>query len=278
VATTARSKRSRKAKPPTVEVTLALFDTREPIYREKRRGVPIAEFLPLTRRDYGPSGGTPLLDATARFIGQLSDLRRPGAVTLGLLLDESGSMGGNEASIIEGVNQFVDGLRSVDAVSSDADDTVLAVIVTDGLENSSREVNREQLAALIAEKEEDGFTFIFLGANIDAWGEGRAMGLSGVPTSQTVNFVSTPVGTANAMSSVATDASMYLSSVSDYKASRLTSSSRSINEDGSESLSNVASGGSSGAVSGVTSAGGTFGYSWGDPDAIKSAQDQLRGS
>jgi hypothetical protein len=166
-----------------------MFDTRTPLYRVAREGVPISEFRPLTLGDYCPSGGTPLRDATARMIGYLDSLRANDRVTIGLLLDESGSMGGNEQSVIEGVNQFVDGMRA--AVDPEAAGKVLAVVVTDGYENSSSEVDQATLAKMVAEREADGWTFIFLGANIDAWAQGQAMGFS--VTGQSVNYVSTPV-------------------------------------------------------------------------------------
>lgn len=56
---------------------------------------------------------------------------------------------------------------------------VLCVIMTDGEENSSREYSREQIFKLVKDHEEQGWTFIFLGANQDAWETGASMGLSG---------------------------------------------------------------------------------------------------
>ena len=55
---------------------------------------------------------------------------------------------------------------------------VLNVILTDGLENASREFTRESIKALIAEKEKAGHTFVFLGANIDSYAVGAAMGIA----------------------------------------------------------------------------------------------------
>jgi hypothetical protein len=56
------------------------------------------------------------------------------------------------------------------------------MIITDGEENSSHEVNREQVKKLIEGCEALGWTFVFLGANQDAFVEAGAMGiyLSGV--------------------------------------------------------------------------------------------------
>lgn len=224
---------------PSVTVTIGKFDTRLPTYRPLRIGKPINDYRALTLRDYQPSGGTPLRDATAQFIGALDDQRDDKTVTIGVLIDESGSMGGNESAVIAGVNEFVAGMRDVGAVDPDAAGTVLAVIVTDGCENSSREVDHATLQKLVSDREADGWTFIFLGANIDAWAQGMSLGFSGVASGQTVNYVSSPMGTTSALRSVTTDSAMYLSNVGAYKGMRANTSRRSISEDGSESLANT---------------------------------------
>lgn len=77
-------------------------------------------------------------------------------------------------------------------------DKVMLVIFTDGLENQSREFTTEKIRDLILQKEKDGWAFIYLGANQDAWAEGGARGL-GSASSQ--GFTSSPVGTANALRS-----------------------------------------------------------------------------
>lgn len=55
---------------------------------------------------------------------------------------------------------------------------VLIVIVTDGGENSSREYSLGAIKAMVAEKEADGWTFVYLGANQDAFEVGSSFGLS----------------------------------------------------------------------------------------------------
>ena len=53
------------------------------------------------------------------------------------------------------------------------------VIITDGLENASREYTRTAVKRLIDKMQHDnGWEFIFLGANIDAAEEGRSIGIS----------------------------------------------------------------------------------------------------
>lgn len=57
---------------------------------------------------------------------------------------------------------------------------VIVVVVTDGMENASREWNAEGVKALIKEQEEKwNWTFTFLGANMDAVAVGRSFGFSG---------------------------------------------------------------------------------------------------
>ena len=53
----------------------------------------------------------------------------------------------------------------------------LVVIMTDGEENASKEFTREKIFDLIKQKEADGWTFVYLGANHDSWTAGQAIGL-----------------------------------------------------------------------------------------------------
>jgi len=239
MSTATKTTGTKRAKAPAVHVTLAMFDTRAPIYRVRRESVPIHGFAPLGPDDYVPSAMTPLRDAVAQFIAHLDGLRAPDRVTIGLLLDESGSMAGNREAVIAGVNEFVAGMRAVEAVDPASARKVLAVIVTDGLENSSREVDPQTLARSIAERERDGWTFIYLGANQDAWAVGEQTGFSGGASGQAVNFRATPAGTRAAMASLAADARDYLRGVESYAQARAASARRSITEHGDEVLSNI---------------------------------------
>lgn len=66
-------------------------------------------------------------------IGDLDNLRKPGTVVIGCLADESLSMSGNESAVINGLNEFVDGMKDIE-VDPESDGKVLAVIFTDGQE------------------------------------------------------------------------------------------------------------------------------------------------
>lgn len=223
----------KKTSAPEITVAMAKFDstgagTRFAFMRE----CAINDWTLLGPKDYAPAGGTPLRDATMLFLRRLDELVEPGKVVIGLLADESGSMGGNQGAVIDGLNEFVGGLVDIDADEA-TDGKVLAVIFTDGGENSSREVTAEQLQAAVAEREARGWTFIYMGANQDAWGEGASMGLAGATTSQRVNFAATQRGTTSAMASVRSHAVGYLSDNDSYHVAASAAPSRTIAEDGS---------------------------------------------
>lgn len=55
---------------------------------------------------------------------------------------------------------------------------ILVVIITDGHENSSRKYNLQTIHSMITEREKRGWTFVYLGANQDAWQVGASMGLA----------------------------------------------------------------------------------------------------
>lgn len=68
---------------------------------------------------------------------------------------------------------------------------VINVIITDGHENASQEFTIDTVKALVKQKESEGQTFVFLGANIDAFAVGssfgaQAMNVSNYTPSQTV--------------------------------------------------------------------------------------------
>lgn len=78
-------------------------------------------------------------------------------------------------------------------------DKRLLVIFTDGLENAS-EMSTSDLRKLIAEKESEGWEFIYLGANQDAWAEGQTRG---VARTSSYNTSATPDGMKRSMGHVA---------------------------------------------------------------------------
>ena len=67
---------------------------------------------------------------------------------------------------------------------------VLCIVVTDGHENASREYTRKQVFDMVThQREKYNWEFIYLGANQDAFAEGRSMGFS-----QSINYVADAIG------------------------------------------------------------------------------------
>jgi Mg-chelatase subunit ChlD len=91
----------------------------------------------LSKESYIPSGGTPLLDAVARGILETDDYLECNP---------------------EEIN-------------------IMFTIMTDGMENSSRNFSASQVSEMIEEREKRGWIFTYLGANQNAWSEGRKMGI-----------------------------------------------------------------------------------------------------
>jgi hypothetical protein len=127
-------------------VTLAQFDSEDP-YEVLASALPIDQVVDLTVDQYRPRGATPLLDA------------------IGALLDDA------ERRLGEGpANGTVD---------------PVVVVFTDGLENASRRVTREELFARIGRLRDAGWTFVFLGANQDSYLEAGRLGFA---VANTQNF------------------------------------------------------------------------------------------
>ncbi len=112
---------------------------------------------PLTEQNYRPTGMTALLDAVGKTVTDF------------------------EAS-----TTLADGER------------VLCVVQTDGHENSSKEFTAARIAEMIREREAAGrWTFIYLGAGQDAWGQGQALGFV-----HTVNTDNSAAGTRSTYSGI----------------------------------------------------------------------------
>lgn len=60
---------------------------------------------------------------------------------------------------------------------------IITLIITDGHENASTEFTRDAVKALIADREKQGWSFAFLGANIDSYATGDMVGVNAVNVS-----------------------------------------------------------------------------------------------
>lgn len=124
----------------------------------------VAEVTPLTKSNYRPSGSTNLLDA----------------------------MGG----VMMKINALLTEKKKADRES------VIITILTDGEENQSRTFKNSDIKVMVEKAEGKNWGFMFLGANIDAFHAGAAMGFNYNNTMQfnTANAAETMRG-ASAMTS-----------------------------------------------------------------------------
>lgn len=107
------------------------------------------------------------------------------------------------AAVAEGIGKLEQVIRP--------QDRALMVFQTDGHENSSpREITKEVIRSLIKAKEAAGnWTFAFLGADIDAWGEGGSLG---VHQGSTMAYANTARATRGAYAATADSVGAWYSS------------------------------------------------------------------
>lgn len=129
---------SQKALEGKATLTTVLFDTTWKILHD---GVDIHEVKSMTSADYIAGGGTAMLDAIGETINRVQDRH--------------------------------------DELGEEKPEEVLFVITTDGEENSSRQFTKSQIEKMIKHQTNGhGWTFLFLGANMDAVKEAESLGIS----------------------------------------------------------------------------------------------------
>ena len=127
-----------KALPGDASITTILFDHRFTILHDRQ---PIRSVAPITERDYSPAGMTALLDAVGQAIRKIDNV-----------------MAHTAEDYRAGTVQFV--------------------IITDGLENASREYSAQRVKQMIRDRQDrEGWDFLFLGANMDAIAVAEDMGI-----------------------------------------------------------------------------------------------------
>ena len=152
--------REQKAIPGEATLTLALFNHD---YKLVHDGVSLKDVPELTTFTYKPSGTTALLDAVGRTVD---------------------TMGRKFASMKE----------------EDRPSKVVVLIMTDGEENASSDYKHARIKEMVAHQQEKyGWSFAFIGANIDSFAVGSSMGLS---KGSTYSYASNSVGTQSLYSSM----------------------------------------------------------------------------
>ena len=127
-----------KGEPGDAYVSTVLFDNRSEVTHDR---IALHRVPALTEREYYVRGCTALLDAVGGAIRH-----------------------------IQNVHKY--------AREEDRPEKTLFVITTDGMENASREYTYDRVRRLIeTQREEQGWEFLFLGANIDAAREAARFGI-----------------------------------------------------------------------------------------------------
>jgi len=104
-------------------------------YKVVNEGVDIQHAAKLNEANYVPSYSTALLDACGRAINSVNE-------------------------------------RMKKTPKKDRAEKVIFAVITDGHENASKEFTRKQIFDMVKEmREKKGWEFLFLGADIDAWGQ-----------------------------------------------------------------------------------------------------------
>ena len=137
-----------------VLVSTVLFDDRSEVLSDR---VPLAKMGEMTDREYFVRGSTALLDAVGGAIRHIGNVHKY-------------------------------------AREEDRPEKTIFVIITDGMENASREYSYDRVKQMVErQKERFGWEFLFLGANIDAI---ETAGRFGIRANRAANYNSDPEGTA----------------------------------------------------------------------------------
>lgn len=91
-------------------------------------------------------------------------------------------------------------------VAVDPTEDQLVAIITDGYENASMSFSKEEIAGMITLRESGDWTFVFLGADIDAFGEAGGIGIGG---GRSGGYDRSPDGLRMAFSDVSSSALAY---------------------------------------------------------------------
>lgn len=134
-------------------VTTVLFDNEYKIIHDRLK---IQDVPEMTENDYQVRGSTALVDAIGKTIRHIANIHKYSR-------------------------------------KEDVPENTIFVIITDGMENASREFASDKVRQMVEhEKQKYGWEFIFLGANIDAVETARHFGIS---KDRAVNYNCDSVGT-----------------------------------------------------------------------------------
>jgi hypothetical protein len=141
-------------------VTTILFDNKQETLHDR---ININDVPVMTDSDYYVRGCTALLDAVGTTIQH-----------------------------IKGIHKY--------AREEDKPEKTIFVITTDGLENASSEYSYDKIKKMVEKQQEEGWEFIFIGANIDSFAEAARFGIK---KDRVTNYIHDEVGTRKVYAGVA---------------------------------------------------------------------------
>lgn len=143
-------------------ISLVQFDA--PMVLKTYTNLPVEVAPKLSSENYKPNGGTNLMDAIGETLLSIDNI--------------------------------------LSTKSSEERPAVLVLIMTDGHENASRSYNKEMIKTMVKSAETAEWTFMFMGANVDAFTMGSTFGMN---TNNSFNYsVANTLDTYAAMSSSTT--------------------------------------------------------------------------
>lgn len=83
---------------------------------------------------------------------------------------------GGSTALLDALGNTINRLSRIDGINN-KNHKVIVVVITDGLENASHEYSRATIKKMITDKQEQGWDFLFLGANMDAVTEAGTLGI-----------------------------------------------------------------------------------------------------
>ncbi len=141
-----------KKEPGDALVSTVLFDDRSEVLHDR---IPLQEVPKMTDRDYYVRGCTALIDAIGGAVHHISNIHKY-------------------------------------AREEDIPEKTVFIITTDGMENASRQYSSREVKKMIEQKQESGWEFLFVGANIDAV---ETAGKIGIREERAVNYMADKTGT-----------------------------------------------------------------------------------
>ena len=143
--------KEQQAQPGAAVITTVLFDKNVTLLHDR---IDIHAVAPMTMEDYRVGGGTALLDAVGLTIKKLRKKQKP--------------------------------------MAAEYRGKALFFIITDGEENSSKAYTRKKVMDMIThQKENHGWDFIFMGANVDEINEAGKIGIS---ADKAISFIADAFG------------------------------------------------------------------------------------